>query len=109
MWLFLCFQKIQFRKDQELRIQDLEGVILLFYHLRQLLTQFFSLWFLPSYLVCGKGQGPGIKKPKTLPYLFLASGEGFRYMDQLNQDAHQEGLLFRKGSQATSHTHTQIN
>lgn len=64
-WIFLCFQKIQFTKDQELRIQVSE-VILLFYHLRQLLSEFFSSGFFPHIKLCGKGHGPNkIKKKKN--------------------------------------------
>lgn len=74
-WIFLCFQKIQFTKDQELRIQVSE-VILLFYHLRQLLSEFFSSGFFPHIKLCGKGHGPNKIKKKTTNNLTLILTSG---------------------------------
>lgn len=73
-WLFLCFQKIQFTKDEEPRIQISE-VILLLYHLRQFLWQFFSSSFFPHVKLCEKGQNPSIreKKKNNKPPIFTSS------------------------------------
>lgn len=65
MWLFLCFQKILFTKHQELKIQDSE-VILLFHHLRQLLSQFFfSSGFFPHSNFVGSGKVLVLKTLKS--------------------------------------------
>lgn len=65
VWLFPYFQKILFTKHQELKIQDSE-VILLFYHLRQLLSQlFFSSGFFPCSNFVGRGDVLVLKTLKS--------------------------------------------